>query len=291
MFKKLRARWHVSGLDLLLILTTFALGGSACAQLSKLALNLLSNGDKDFFWWAAYLALITLLWPVCVLIISIPLFQYRFFSNYLKRVGARIFTKKYKSNIYAHKIAIFASGKGSNAANIISYFSKIKNVKIGAIVTNNPDSGVVEMAKKYKIKLLIIGNQELIDANNLLVQLQKEGITFIALAGFLKKMPRLLVDAFPEAMVNIHPALLPKFGGKGMYGMRVHEAVLQAGESKSGITIHFVDDQYDHGSVIRRAVCDIDEGETPDSLSQKIHLLEKYHYPRVIHELLLNAKS
>jgi len=291
MFKKLRARWGVSGLDLFLIITTFALGGSACAQLARMVMHLSFTGNKDFFWWAAYIGLITLFWPICVMLISIPLFQYRFFSNYLKRVAGRIFLKNSKSTLYKEKVAIFASGTGSNVENFISYFSEIKNVDIQLIVCNNPKAGVVDLAQKHHLKVLLIESTDLRQPENLLQNLQNEGVTFIVLAGFLKKIPQQIITAFPNKIVNIHPALLPEFGGQGMYGTKVHEAVLQAGVSQSGITIHLVDEYYDHGTIILQEYCEIVPNETLETLRNKIQLLEKRHYPETVFKLLQNAKS
>jgi len=291
MFKKLRVRWGVSGLDLFLIITTFALGGSACAQVARVVMGLSFSGNKDFFWWAAYIGLITLLWPICVLIISIPFFQYRFFSNYLKRVAGRLFLKNSKSISYKDKIAIFASGTGSNVENFISYFSEIKNVTIQLIVCNNPKARVIDLAGKHHQKVLLIDSTDLAQPKNLLQNLQNEGVTFIVLAGFLKKIPQEIITAFPNKIVNIHPALLPEFGGKGMYGSKVHEAVLQAGVSQSGITIHLVDEHYDHGKIILQEYCEIVPNETLESLRHKIQQLEKRHYPETVFKLLQNAKS
>jgi formyltetrahydrofolate-dependent phosphoribosylglycinamide formyltransferase len=291
MFKKLRARWGVSGLDLLLILCTFALGGSACARLSQVILNLGFSGSKGFMWWLSYILLVTLLWPICVLLISIPLLQFRFFSNYLRRVGKRIFTRNLKSKSYKIKIALFASGAGSNVENFISFFSTHEEFEISLIVCNNPQAGVINVAQQYGKKRLLINNNDLAAPANLIAQLKQEDINFIVLAGFLKKIPGEMIAAFPNKIVNIHPALLPRFGGQGMYGNKVHEAVIQAGESKSGITVHFVDDHYDHGEIVFQTTCDVLTNETALSLSKKIKQLEKQHYPEVVYGLLQNAKG
>ena len=144
----------------------------------------------------------------------------------------------------------------------------------------------MDIAKKYAIDTLIIEKDGFFNGSAYVNELKKRGIDFIVLAGFLWKVPSSLIKAYREKIVNIHPALLPKYGGRGMYGNRVHEAVITAGEKKSGITIHYVDELYDHGSIIFQAACFIDDRDTANSLAQKIHVLEHQHYPRVIEEVL-----
>jgi phosphoribosylglycinamide formyltransferase-1 len=194
-------------------------------------------------------------------------------------------------------VAIFASGAGSNARKIIEYFENqyvsefvsgakaSRPIKVSLIVCNVPTAGVLEIAKEKGIPTLLINKPEF-TSGGYVESLKNADIEFIVLAGFLWKVPEVLVNAFPKAIVNIHPALLPNYGGKGMYGSRVHEAVITAGESKSGITIHWVDANYDEGDIIFQAECAISSGDTPEVLAQKIHALEHQHFAPVIEKLL-----
>ncbi|AHF16017.1 phosphoribosylglycinamide formyltransferase [Niabella soli] len=182
-------------------------------------------------------------------------------------------------------IALFASGAGSNAQKIIDHFRHHAFVSVGLIVCNKPDAGVTKIAATEGIELLLIDKAEL-QSSSFPSLLQEKGIDFIILAGFLLKIPASLVEAYPRRIINIHPALLPKYGGKGMYGHFVHEAVINAGEKESGITIHYVDEQYDHGATIFQATCAVLPADTPDLLAQKVHLLEHQHFATVIEELI-----
>lgn len=192
-------------------------------------------------------------------------------------------------------IAIFASGAGSNAARIIEQMQVAQKAgkpsfRVDLIVCNKPGAGVLEIAAKQGIDTLVIEKEQFFRGNAYVDELKKEGIQFIVLAGFLWKVPPALIKAYPNKIINIHPALLPKYGGKGMYGSKVHEAIIAAGEKESGISIHYVDELYDHGNIIFQAKCSIDEGDTPERLAEKIHLLEHQHYPQVLEDLLKNAK-
>lgn len=182
------------------------------------------------------------------------------------------------------KLAIFASGSGSNAENIIQYFAQKPEICVKSVFCNVPDAYVLERVKKYNIPATVFNRQELRDPDRILRQLQEEEIDFIILAGFLWLMPPCITAAYPNRIINIHPALLPSYGGKGMYGHHVHEAVLQAGEKESGITIHFVNDHYDQGASIFQAKCPVLPDDTPDSLAARVHELEYRHFPRVIEE-------
>jgi phosphoribosylglycinamide formyltransferase-1 len=184
------------------------------------------------------------------------------------------------------RIAIFASGAGSNAARIIDHFRGHVGVTVSLIVCNNPEAGVLAIAAREGIPALLPDKEKFFRGNGYVDELRERKIDFLVLAGFLWKIPGTLVQAFRGRIINIHPALLPKFGGKGMYGQHVHEAVLSAGESRSGITIHFVDELYDHGQVIFSASCEIAADETPGSLAQKVHLLEYEHFPKIIEEVV-----
>jgi phosphoribosylglycinamide formyltransferase 1 len=186
-------------------------------------------------------------------------------------------------------LAIFASGAGSNAQNIINFFKNDANINVSLIVCNKPLAGVLQIASNNNIPSVVIEKDKFFNGDVYLPILQEHKINFIVLAGFLWKIPNQLIKAFLQKIVNIHPALLPKFGGKGMYGHFVHEAVLAANETQSGITIHYVDEVYDHGNIIFQASCTIAPNETPQTLAQKISKLEHEHYPKVINELLQNC--
>jgi phosphoribosylglycinamide formyltransferase 1 len=179
-------------------------------------------------------------------------------------------------------IAVFASGGGSNAQKIIAHFQPHKIIEIALIVCNKPEAGVVGIAGKENIPLLIIEKERFFGGDAYTTELKTRHIDFIVLAGFLWKIPSKLITAYAGKIINIHPALLPKYGGKGMYGLYVHEAVIAAKEKESGISIHYVDELYDHGAIIFQASCPVEEKETPVSLAQKITRLEHENYPSVI---------
>ncbi len=285
MLQKLQARWKVNTINLLLILLTFALGGSTCARLAGYILKIYFD-EKTFLWWVLYVVMVSGLWPICVLIISIPLGQFKFFKNYLQRIGQRMTGKK-KNNTQAVNIAIFASGSGTNAQHIVSYFEKVPQITVAAIFCNNSNAGIVQKAQSLGIPVVMIEKDTLAQNEGLLLQqLQALDISFIVLAGFLKKIPSSIIKAYPAKIINIHPALLPKFGGKGMYGMHVHEAVIQHKEKESGITIHLVDEVYDNGKTIFQARCLISPDETPESLALKVRALEHSHFPTVVHDFI-----
>lgn len=283
MLQKLQQRWKVNGVNVILIIFTFALGGSLCGFAGRKILEL-TPIEEGIFWLIPYIILITLLWPLCVLLISIPFGQFSFFKKYLIKVWNTVSGKKIQD---APLVAIFASGAGSNAQKIIEHFSnREKAGKIALIVCSKPGAGVLSIAKNNFIDTLIIEKGIFFNSDLYTNELKKRGINFIVLAGFLWKVPAALIKAYPHKIINIHPALLPKYGGKGMYGNRVHEAVITAGEKESGITIHYADELYDHGSIIFQATCAIDDRETAASLAQKIHVLEHLHYPVVIEDVL-----
>ncbi|MDO6434410.1 phosphoribosylglycinamide formyltransferase [Flavitalea sp. BT771] len=185
------------------------------------------------------------------------------------------------------QIAIFASGAGSNAARIIDHFRHHSSIKISLVVCNKPDAGVLNIAAREHIPTLLLEKERFFRGDAYVPVLKELNIHFIVLAGFLWKVPSALVQSYKGKIVNIHPALLPKYGGKGMYGRLVHEAVIAAKEKASGITIHYVDELYDHGQTIFQASCSIDEDDTPETLAQKVHLLEHEHFPRIIEQVLL----
>jgi phosphoribosylglycinamide formyltransferase 1 len=184
------------------------------------------------------------------------------------------------------RLAIFASGAGSNAQQIINYFRDSSLAKVVLIVCNKRGAGVISIAQKENIPLLLIEKEPFFKGDGYLPNLQEAKTDLIVLAGFLWKIPQSLIDAYPRRIINIHPALLPKFGGKGMYGQYVHEAILNAGEVESGITIHYVDEHYDNGDIIFQTACPVIEGDTAESLAHRIHQLEHLHYPVVIEDLI-----
>ena len=285
MFKDLKQRWKVNELNLLLIILNFAAGGSLCGIVGKKILGF-TGLEKGFAWIAAYLIVLTLIWPLCVLLVSIPLGQFAFFKNYLQKIWARMSGKK-KPPL---QIAIFASGAGSNAQKIIKHFKDSPAVKIALIICNKEGAGVLSIAKSESIDSILIERNRFFKEDAYVNYLHEKKVDFIVLAGFLWKIPPLLIQAYPNKIINIHPALLPAYGGKGMYGSNVHEAVIAAKEKQSGISIHYVDELYDHGSTIFQATCNVMENDTAASLAQKIHVLEHTHYPAVI-EKLLTTKS
>ena len=186
-----------------------------------------------------------------------------------------------------NNIAILASGSGSNAENIALYFKDNSKVKIVLFATENPSAFVIERAKKLGIEWRIFSMIEL-KGGNFLNVLKLFKVDYIVLAGFLKLIPESLIQAYPNKIVNIHPALLPKYGGKGMYGNKVHEAVIANKEVESGITIHYVNDNYDEGSIVFQAKCSIFLNDTPETLAHKVHELEYEYYPTVIESIFIN---
>lgn len=185
------------------------------------------------------------------------------------------------------QIAIFASGTGTNAQKIIEYLSLLKQkgncpATISLIVCNKPGAGVLTIASQNKINTLLIDKEKFFRGNGYIDELKASGIDLIVLAGFLWKIPDILIKAFPQKIVNIHPALLPKYGGKGMYGRFVHEAIIANKEKESGITIHYVDEVYDHGQIILQATCVLAETDTPETVAQKTQLLEHRHFPAAV---------
>jgi folate-dependent phosphoribosylglycinamide formyltransferase PurN len=309
--KKLREKWGLAPVQFWLVILTFALGGSLSGRLCSFLLKM-AFSEKNWAYWLVYPLFLTILWPFSVLFVSLLTGQFRFFKGYLGRVGTKLVGGLGSSSGAATSVAvaapihvaIFASGAGSNARKIIEYFENqyisefasdknsslsdsksVRPIKVSLIVCNVPTAGVLDIAKEKGIPTLLINKTEF-TAGGYVESLRNSDIDFIVLAGFLWKVPEVLVNAFPKAIINIHPALLPNYGGKGMYGSRVHEAVIASGESKSGITIHWVDANYDEGDIIFQAECVIAAGDTPEVLAQKIHALEHQHFAPVIEKLL-----
>jgi formyltetrahydrofolate-dependent phosphoribosylglycinamide formyltransferase len=315
MFDRLKKKWNVNGLQLTMILCTFAIGGSVTGYTARKLLGLFSV-EQRWLWILIYILLLTIVWPIAVYLISFPFGQSPFFTRYLKKIGKRFFgshksstaktaapleinqtSKRENAPVFKkaetaekaenHRlIAIFASGMGSNTQKIIDFFRNSKTVKIALIVCNKPGAGVLNIAKNENIPSLLIEKDRFFDGDAYINELNRHNISFIVLAGFLWKIPPNLIMAFKGKIINIHPALLPAYGGKGMYGTKVHEAVIAAKEKESGISIHYVDEIYDHGATIFQATCPVLETDTADSLAERIHQLEHQYYPKVIDELM-----
>ena len=302
MFKRLKDKWKVGWVQFLLIICTFALGGSLCARLGSWLLHFVVT-EKTVLYWIAYLPLVTILWPICVLLISIFFGQYRFFKNYLQRMWSKISKQPSLENsshettnntplaenkqLPVTKIAIFASGTGTNAQKIIDYFEGSATIQIALIVCNKQGAGVLKVAEASNIPTLMIEKEQFFRGNAYVHELNVAAIDFLVLAGFLWKLPSPLIHHYLGKIVNLHPSLLPKYGGRGMFGNFVHEAVIANKEEETGITIHFVDEEYDHGSIIFQARCQVLAKDTPETLAQKIHLLEHAYYPKTIESVLL----
>lgn len=184
------------------------------------------------------------------------------------------------------KIALFASGSGTNVENIIHFFELKPDIEISCIFCNRPDAGVLNRAKRLNIKSIIFNRTQFYDTGEVMDHLINLNPDLIVLAGFLWILPSQMTNAFRNRIINIHPALLPKYGGKGMYGKKVHQAVINSGDTESGITIHHVNENYDEGNIIFQAHCPVDKNDTSESLAAKIHDLEYKHFPLIIEQML-----
>ncbi len=295
MLKSLQTKWKVSPARLVLILTTFAFGGSATGWLGKKVMAWLSI-EHPILFVPIYIIIVTIIWPCAVLLVSIPLGQFLFFKVYIGKLAKKMSSKRNKQKIgpannAKKNIVVFASGAGSNAHKIIEHFTNSPVAQVSLVVCNKPGAGVIAIAEKEGVPVLLIEKENFFRGDRYMPQLKNAGADLIVLAGFLWKMPASLVAAFPRGIINIHPALLPKFGGKGMYGLNVHQSVISSGEVQSGITIHYVDEHYDSGDIIFQTACPVLDGDTPETLAQRIHTLEHLHYPIVIEEILEPKKS
>lgn len=183
-------------------------------------------------------------------------------------------------------IAIFASGEGTNAQNIIDYFKTSPTIKVVLVVSNKPSANVLKRAQQEGVPTLILDREKFYESKQVVEQLNLAHIDLIVLAGFLWKIPENLIHAFSHRIINIHPALLPKFGGQGMYGMHVHNAVVEAKEKESGISIHYVNAHYDEGKIISQHTCPLSITDTPEMVAKKIHQLEKEYFPRAIEKVI-----
>jgi len=295
MFQKLQSKWKVGGWQLFLIFCVFAITGTLTAYISRQITGWLDIDRTSPWFWVLKILVLIFGYQIIILIISFPFGQFSFFWNYEKKILRR-FGVSFPGNdstvsgntseVSLTRIAIFASGAGSNAQKIIDRFRNHLYIKVSLVVCNKPGAGVLSIAQKEKIPFIVIDKERFFRSDAYIPVLKEHEIDFIVLAGFLWKIPTELVRAFPNKIVNIHPALLPKYGGKGMYGQFVHEAVINAGDKESGITIHFVDEQYDHGAAIFQAKCLVVDTDTATSLAEKIHVLEHIHFPRVVEEVI-----
>jgi formyltetrahydrofolate-dependent phosphoribosylglycinamide formyltransferase len=325
MFERLQQKWKVGPFQIVLIIFCFALGGSLTGYTAKKIMDLLAV-ETDWLWIFIYISLVTVIWPLAVVFVGFFFGQLKFFVGYVTRLGQKIgvvrgpqfASSRSQYGVQSSEfgvntansgrpapgselqtpnsrlptnIAIFASGAGSNAQKIIDHFRNSPTVKIALIVCNRKKAGVLQIAEKENIPLLVIEKEKFFSGNGYLDELASRKIGFIVLAGFLWKVPGALIAAFPKRIINIHPALLPRYGGQGMYGNYVHEAVIAAGEKESGITIHYVDDHYDNGDVILQVKCPVLEGDTPESLAHRVHELEHANYPVVIEDLIKRLQA
>lgn len=185
------------------------------------------------------------------------------------------------------RLAIFASGHGSNANVLMKYFSTHSQIEVAIVVSNNPSAGVLEFAKKNHIESRVFTNELFTSGEEIAKFLKAQKIDYIILSGFLRKIPEILIEQFPGKIINIHPALLPKFGGKGMYGKHVHEAVYNAGETETGITIHLVDNEFDHGDHIAQFSCPINTNDSVGEITKKVQSLEYLHFAPSIERFIL----
>lgn len=185
------------------------------------------------------------------------------------------------------KIAIFASGSGTNAENIINYFNAKKTAIITKVFCNNPNAKVFERCKRLQIDAVLFSKDDFFNTDVVFNQV-KEDADYIVLAGFLLKIPSNILEFYSNKIINIHPALLPKYGGKGMYGMYVHKAVKENNESETGITIHYVNENYDEGAIIFQAKAQLTPSDSPEDIAQKIHILEYKHFPKIIETVVNN---
>jgi phosphoribosylglycinamide formyltransferase-1 len=186
-------------------------------------------------------------------------------------------------------VAVFASGNGSNAENLFHYFSENESIEVTLLVCNKSDAPVILKAKNFNIPVVLLSNEQIEQGDELLAELQKHAVEWIVLAGFLRKVPDLVIQRFSNRIINIHPSLLPKFGGKGMYGMHVHRAVSEAGDNVSGVTIHLVNEEFDKGRILAQFKVDLQAHEAPESIASKIHSLEHEHFPIIVEQTILNS--
>lgn len=308
MFTRLQEKWGVSTRQFWIIFIVFGLTGTTTAFLTRYITAWLGMDTSSFWLWRVLLRVGMLLFGYQCILLSYGalLGQWAFFWKYerklliklgvLKDRGAKTTQETPKSSSKHPKqaansqkirqIALFASGAGTNAEKIIEYLSNNQSIKVSLVVCNKPRAGVIGIAEQHGVPVLLIEKEAFFRGDSYVPALKAAKIDFIVLAGFLWKLPEALVAAYPDQIINIHPALLPAYGGKGMYGMKVHEAVIAAGEKESGITIHYVNERFDEGETIFQAKCSIEPGDTPEILAGKIHALEHRHFPKVVEQVL-----
>lgn len=286
MLKILRKKWNVDGWPFFFILCTFGVTGTFTAWISKALSGWFHVDNYTMTWWLLKLIPLLIGYQIFLLMFGFCFGQFAFFWKFEKKLLTAMGILK-KDNI--EKIAIFASGSGSNAQKIIEAFAGSEQIRVEMVISNNANAGVLQIAERNNIDTRIIRKGEE-DEMALLKHLKRKRINYIVLAGYLWKVPDAFIKSYPARIINIHPALLPKFGGKGMYGLRVHDAVIKAGEMESGITIHFVDEVYDNGEIIFQEKVQVQPSDTAESLSKKIQALEHKHFPEVIRSVI-KAKS
>ena len=296
MLSRLQKKWKVGSWQLLVILLTFAIAGTLTGYVGRLLMKPLAAKISTGLFLLIYIIVVALLWPFFVLLISLATGQFTFFRSYLLRMAHKI--ARTESGTDAGmvgyelsrpvRIAIFASGNGSNARKIIDHFTSHSYIKVVLVVVNKATAGVCDVARTAGIPVLMIDRERFFRGDDGYIdELEKAKIDFIVLAGFLWKIPLTLIKKYHRAIVNIHPALLPKHGGKGLYGRHVHEAVIKSGDKESGITIHYVDEIYDHGDPIFQEKLIVEPTDTPDTLAKKIQVLEHLHFASVIERVIV----
>lgn len=303
MFEGLMKKWKVSKTDLVLILCVFAITGTTTAYVSKVITGWVGFTDATHWGWKLLLRLLVLVFGYQAILLTVAFLfgQFPFFWRYEKKIlqTLGLMKKEQGSEVQGCassqvdtfrgaqvKMAVFASGAGSNAEKLIHYFKSSEAGRVALVVCNKPGAGVLAIAEKENIPTLLLEKERFFRGDAYVPYLREQKIDFIILAGFLWKIPQPLISAYPKRIVNIHPALLPKYGGKGMYGQYVHEAVLNAGEVETGISIHYVDEHYDNGDIIFQTACPVLPGDKPGDIANRVHQLEHMHYPRVVERVL-----
>lgn len=289
MFKRLQQKWGLSTKTFWIVFLAFGLTGTTTAFLTRYVTRWLGMDANSEWYFRLGVRLFMLLIGYQVILLSFGalLGQWAFFWKYeLKLLRKLRILPPETSKTY---LAIFASGNGSNARRIMEYFHGHRDIAVALIVCNKPGAGVIRHAEKWGVPVLMIEKDRFFRGDAYLNVLQQHRIGWIALAGFLWKVPEQLVAAYAGRMVNIHPALLPNYGGKGMYGEHVHTAVIAAGEKESGISIHLVNEHFDEGEILFQANCPVETTDTPGSLAKKIHELEHRHYAPVLEKTILSS--
>jgi formyltetrahydrofolate-dependent phosphoribosylglycinamide formyltransferase len=305
MFKRLQEKWGVSTRQFWILFIAFALTGTTTAVLTRYITGWLGMNAGTYWLWKVLLRIGMLVFGYQFILLAYGalLGQWGFFWKYERKLLRKLGVWSGESGVGAAELptpnsqlltthlALFASGAGSNAEKIIHHLKHHSSIRVSLIVCNKPGAGVLSIAAANNIPTLLIEKERFFRGDAYLAEFKQYGIDFIVLAGFLWKVPGALIAAYPNKIINIHPALLPKYGGKGMYGMKVHEAVIAAGEKESGITIHYVNEHFDEGEPILQVRCPVDAGETAESLAQKIHALEHRHFAEVVEKVVGEVRS